>query len=753
MEQQSILESNITRTIETYHSQFTSHFELNLRKELEKSVQSKVFKSYIKEKQQELKDEEETIKWISAQSAHLLISRLLFHKLLSKFYDTLPQLPNLKETGINGYVKSLKQIFVQICEKIGFEIIFQKSNNFEIIPESNDFINVLHKFVEKIRDLDISLLNKDIIGRVYEKTIPRINKHMKGQYYTPENIADLIAELAIHSANDKILDCSCGSGIFLMSAYKKLSEFSKNYHTKIINQLTGVDINYFPVHLTAFNLIIKDISNKPKALKIFPLDFFEISPRDGILNSEFDVIITNPPYTEAREIGNDDYKEKIRKIALDYQDQLSKTIGIYGYFYTHANHFLKEHGYIGFIVNNSFMETKGGWSLCKYFLDNFKLKYLIKFAEDVFEDADVKSVITILEKCSDKSERDKNVVKFVKIYEQFNPKKITNEIQRINTNHSNRQFGLLTVNQSSLYNEKNWMFFFKQYNEVDLFTRIFTKNDLAKLEDYCEIRSCFKDGGYEFFFIKKEDNEELQIEPQYLENIIHSPRNFTKLNLKNEDVEESVLIIKSLNNLLKSRTRARNYIKEWMGKKIKLKKGKDKGKTITGIQNMPTFKNRPDWYNVTHGAIKGDLLFQGYIDQEMKCFINECNAYSAANFVTLKVRNPEYVPIIALVLNSSLLQFYYELKGKIMGANALAIANYILKATKIPKLENLSKEILKKASVILNLLKNAKFGSDDFNSAKNLLNALVFDIFNVSYEDQIQINKILPKIISSRLKK
>ncbi|MHA1341870.1 MAG: HsdM family class I SAM-dependent methyltransferase [Promethearchaeota archaeon] len=642
---------------------------------------------------------------------------------------------------------------------------------FNEIPESASYINLLSDFKEQCKALKEEINQKAVIGRNYEKQIPKIEKHIMGQYYTPQLISDLISELTVSTANDKILDCSCGIGIFLLSAYKKLIEFPENNHSKILNQLTGIEINAFPAYFTAFNLLIKNLSANYEELNIYHGDFFNAQPyKDNriyldknkeqllikkknpiYLPCDFDVIITNPPYTEAREIGNIEYKKKIRAIALDHDKQLSKTIGIHGYFYTHANHFLKEKGRIGFIVNNSFMETKGGWTLCKYFLDNFKIKYMISFSKNIFDNADVKAVVTILEKCSNKVKRDENKVKFVKVNESFEVKDLTKKLQKINSNYSCNQFGIVTVKQKSLNKETNWMVFFKLFNQINLFLKIFDRDILTKLEAYCDIRSCFKGGGYEFFFIKKEDKEKLHFEPQYLEEIIHTPRNLAKLSIKKEDIEKYVLKIDSLDKLLKTNTNIKKYVEKWMKKNIEIKKGYTKGKIITGIQNMPTFEGKSDWFNVVKGNIKGDLLFQGYIDRYLKCYINDCNAYSAANYVTIKVNQKKFIPVIALILNSSLLQFYFELKGKIMGANALAVANYIIKSTKIPNLKNLPNHYIEKCKRIFELIKELKFDSKEFNSVKQDLDNLIFDIYNVSSVDRENLKEALNQLINSRL--
>ncbi|TFF85853.1 MAG: hypothetical protein EU551_03190 [Promethearchaeota archaeon] len=629
------------------------------------------------------------------------------------------------------------------------------------------------KTLEKFHKLDIRG-NDGVIEfiKLYEKLIPEIERHLKGQYYTPEFIADIISELCIKHADDKILDCSCGNGIFLVSAYNKLLKFDGNTHQKIIHQLFGFDINYFSAHLAILNLILRDSTSKNTNWKIFPVDFFcvrkdgkNLIPLDDISFSDinqknhmflklarnFDAIITNPPYIEAREIGGKKYIEDIREIALDNDNQLPKSIGIHGYFFTHANHFLKNGGRIGFIVSTTFLETMGGWKLCEFFLNNFKIKYLIRFMKNVFDSADVKTIIIILEKSINKKDRDENITKFIKAENDIDILEFTQNIKELNKNTKNDKFQLLKFKQAFLYDEKNWMLFFNKFEIIDLFLRIFKREDLTNLQDYCEIRSCFKKGGYSFFFIDAEENNKLKIEKEYLEPIIHSPKVFHKLGVFEDDIREYVLKIESLNSLMKTKTQTKEYVKNWMNKKIKLKRGKDRGKFIRGIQNTPTFKDDDKWFDVLNNNIKGDLLFQGYINENMRCFVNECGAYSTANFITIKLKDEKYIPVLGLILNSSLLQFYFEILGKIMGAGALSVANYLLKRTKIPRLDSLDQYLINRADKILNHLKLAKIDSDEYQIIRKSVDEWVFDFFNVSKDDRIKIIEDLKYMMEKRI--
>ena len=78
---------------------------------------------------------------------------------------------------------------------------------------------------------DFSILPIEFISNVYEKFIGKENQNENGAYYTPTFIVDYIVsetiEKKLKESNDykcKVLDPSCGSGIFLVESLRKIIE-------------------------------------------------------------------------------------------------------------------------------------------------------------------------------------------------------------------------------------------------------------------------------------------------------------------------------------------------------------------------------------------------------------------------------------------------------------------------------------------------------------------------------------------------
>lgn len=192
-------------------------------------------------------------------------------------------------------------------------------------------------------DLDFAHIPIGVLSQVYEnfsKIWDSQQREQTSAYYTPKNIARYLVDDAFEGVTDKknarILDPSCGAGIFLVLMFRKLvaarwEHDGKRPDTKAIqsilyNQLCGFDVSESALRLAALSLYITAIElngspRPPKGLK-FP------EPLQGIVlhnhrqteeqaakgfvlgslrpelsknfNGCFDMVIGNPPWTRLK---------------------------------------------------------------------------------------------------------------------------------------------------------------------------------------------------------------------------------------------------------------------------------------------------------------------------------------------------------------------------------------------------------------------------------------------------------------------
>jgi type I restriction-modification system DNA methylase subunit len=158
----------------------------------------------------------------------------------------------VKKEGKAEKYKSLKIILTETIEN---------NKKLASIPKNkeNSFVNILTKIDQKVRPF---LGEGDVIGEFYHEFLKYSTGDGKnlGIVLTPSHIADLFCELVLKllypdqryekrkfKSKDKILDICCGTGTFLVNAFKKEVEKDKVF---------GVEIKSEPYNLALTNMIL-----------------------------------------------------------------------------------------------------------------------------------------------------------------------------------------------------------------------------------------------------------------------------------------------------------------------------------------------------------------------------------------------------------------------------------------------------------------------------------------------------------------
>ncbi|MBI4722312.1 MAG: N-6 DNA methylase [Candidatus Stahlbacteria bacterium] len=386
---------------------------------------------------------------VARQTTYLLVNKILFYYALKAKRSELPSL-TIPDDLIKGnhLQKFLQGYFNSVLEDINYETVFSTDFIDQLaFPDSKEIVEEIKELLKIVKRYNFANLGYDIIGRIFERLIPTDERYNLGQYFTSTDVVDIILRFCLTHEEDKVLDPSCGTGTFLVRAYQHKKIMNQRLsHPDILETIWGNDIAKFPATLSIINLALQDLSVDKNYPNIIQEDFFNLltSPEGlelpekwrkvraktlGIEEREityprwFDCIVGNPPYTRQEEIPEitetKNYKEKLIKSALyDINDKkiadISKRAGIHTYFFAHGLKFLKDGGRFGFIVSNSWLDVDYGKGLQEFFLNNYKIIAIIESkVERWFADADINTCIVILEKCSDKKERDNNLVHFV----------------------------------------------------------------------------------------------------------------------------------------------------------------------------------------------------------------------------------------------------------------------------------------------------------------------------------------------------
>lgn len=137
---------------------------------------------------------------------------------------------------------------------------------------------------EDWRLFDFKIIHIELISEIYDNFLGEM-KAESGQYYTPYSLVELILSEKIPVKNRtnydvKILDPACGSGIFLVEAYRRLVKRWKNEHPNeaicfetlrsiLIENIFGIEIDPVAIKVASFSLYLALIDYlEPKTLWI-----------------------------------------------------------------------------------------------------------------------------------------------------------------------------------------------------------------------------------------------------------------------------------------------------------------------------------------------------------------------------------------------------------------------------------------------------------------------------------------------------
>ena len=75
--------------------------------------------------------------------------------------------------------------------------------------------------LKNLRPFNFKAIRSDILGAIFQRLIAPEERHKFGQFYTHEDIVDVVNAFCVRKGSDAVLDPACGSGSFLVRAYHR----------------------------------------------------------------------------------------------------------------------------------------------------------------------------------------------------------------------------------------------------------------------------------------------------------------------------------------------------------------------------------------------------------------------------------------------------------------------------------------------------------------------------------------------------
>ena len=731
---------------------------------------------------------------------------LLLQKEVKHLKLKLLNLPNNK----NNLTNSIREKFDDVI-KHGYDYIF-KSSVFDEFTFIQEYIPVLKRNIKEIEQLNLSNLNSDIFGSIYNTLFNNHEQTEKGQHFTNTDEVDIVNAFCINKNTKNIIDTACGAGAFLVRAYAMLKYHHPELsHSELLEKIWGIDIATFPAFLAKVNLAILDLKGSSQNPKIVNKNFSDLTKSSIPKLPKFDVCIGNPPYIRQELIKDKNKWTELARHEFGIKN-LNKQSDLYVYYLMHTASLLKEGGRLGYVIASSWLDVSYGKDLQKFLLDHFKIIAVIDLQNSrSFQTASVNTVKLIIEKCSNQNEREKNNVKFVRVYEDYSKiiglindkdrfaklNSFVQSIEKARDNYKTNNYFISSISQKELelqstvkgmYQNGHWGAKFLRTPEI--YNQIISKsgNKMVPFREICEVKYGIKTGANDFFYLTDETQKALElddksyasrfknqkenhwkfwetqgwyyskldkqhhiIERKYLKPLLKSQREVQNLTIKAKELKHYVLDIKSNKNKLKeSNSELYSYIKIGESSKYKI----NKRATCTGRISK---NGESDWFNLAKEIVIGDFIIPSKIGERFRLMDNRkakvyCDKVSYN--ICVKPEYKEYSDILYAVLNSTIFRYFIDLFSRqLTGSQTLSDVDVnIVQDTLIPH----PKYLIEKARELKDIMKSINsreqksiFREIDFEDRK-LLDSLIMTSLGFGKKETELIRKKAVEFVQAR---
>lgn len=232
----------------------------------------------------------------------------------------------------------------------------------------------------------------DLFGDAYEFLISNYAANAGksgGEYFTPQHVSKLIAQLAMHgqASVNKIYDPAAGSGSLLLQA-------KKHFDNHIIQDgFWGQELNHTTYNLARMNMFLHNVN----------YDKFNIQLGDTLTSPHFiddkpfDAIVSNPPYS-VKWIGSDD-PTLINDDRFAPAGVLAPKSKADFAFVLHALNYLSSKGRAAIVCFPGIFYRGGAeQKIRKYLVDNNYVETVISLAPNLFFGTTIAVTILVLSK-------------------------------------------------------------------------------------------------------------------------------------------------------------------------------------------------------------------------------------------------------------------------------------------------------------------------------------------------------------------
>ncbi len=642
-----------------------------------------------------------------------------------------------------------------------FDNVLFKTPNIEeqyILKASKYIYNAISGEVKgqlSLFDFQFNVIPIEFISHIYEVFLEKKQAN-EGIYYTPPKLAQLIIDDTI-TKQGKVLDPACGSGMFLILAFRKMLEnyeYSKNatvsekieIRIKLLKEnIFGIEKQYIAWRLTIFALYLeifndnsiksyevkKYITQKIKSGNIKIFEDFSANIINGnsleiedkklhFKNKTFDYIIGNPPFAKIKPTDSEN------KIENEFVTKYFSTINGVKYcakdiigskqisqaFMLKIKDWANNDTNFGFVLNSSNFYNEGkSINFQEFFFKNYQIKNfyeLSKVKKILFKKAGESVIVSIF----NNKQVDDNVINYYPVdLELFSE---TFKLLVI------KEDSKIKIKQSKLLNKNITLREILVGNEFDILI-------LNKLSEH------YKLGG---FLLENRNYSSIEGLKRISNNSLRNFLNISELEFKKlSKGDKTNAHNKFANNNYLNKEKSDYYDTQYIYKPEN---------TITKflILDNDGYLNEKDANNINFQRPRNIFIYKGKniifnrFGSEINAVYSKDKLFFSNLIYGIKLQNEDYYLLFTAILNSDLINYFltqrYRMRvdGNFTNLDTKAIKN-------IPIPSKFEDDLFNKISKLSQQLTNGKLNYE--NETKDELDELIYDLYDLNYLERQRI--------------
>lgn len=301
-------------------------------------------------------------------------------------------------------------------------------------------------------------------------------RKLRGGFYTPEPIADFLADWAIRDSTSSILEPSCGDGNIISSLINR-SEGLTDDRTR---EITGIELNAREASKAQKR---GDQLRETTQLEVMNEDFFKYCiDQTRWQQSEFDAVVGNPPFIRFQDFPED---QRERALEILSGSGLSKTRQMNAWmpFLIGGTQLLSDSGRLAMIVPAALLQVKYAGELREFLIDEFSHLTVITFTELVFDDV-LEEVVLVLGERNGTEKAGLNLIEL-------------DDIDSLE-NYKHEVFGqseLKDVNHST----EKWTLYYLDQDHIDLVRELPDREGIEPVSEFADVNVGVVTGRNAFF--------------------------------------------------------------------------------------------------------------------------------------------------------------------------------------------------------------------------------------------------------------